>query len=116
LTESCYLIFDVCFIHQCLHKFVKLVTRESAQFDSNDSEPKSQIKLHKKFSKTRIVKSILSFFQYQNENECFSPRSIVDHKVKAVVCLRGGERGTCLGAPFLGAPLRCYTCKFSWFL
>ena len=22
-----------------------------------------------------------------------------------VVCLRGGERGTCLGPPFLGAPL-----------
>jgi len=32
----------------------------------------------------------------------------------AVVCLRGGERGTCLGPPFLGAPLlRYYACKFS---
>jgi len=30
-----------------------------------------------------------------------------------VVCLRGGERGTCLGSPFLGAPLRCYARKFS---
>jgi len=59
---------------------MKLVTRESARFDNNDSEPKSQVRLlkfpeeNKKFSKTRIVKSILSFFQCQNENECFSRR------------------------------------------
>jgi len=31
----------------CLHKFVKLVTRESARFDSNDSESKSQVRLLK---------------------------------------------------------------------
>jgi len=36
--------------------------------------------------------------------------------LEAVVCLKGGERGTCLGRPFLGAPLRCYTRKFSLFL
>jgi len=33
-----------------------------------------------------------------------------------VVCLRGGERGTCLGPPFLGTPLRCYAHKFSLIL
>jgi len=33
----------------------------------------------------------------------------------AVVCLRGGERGTCLGPPLMGAPLSCYTRKFSLF-
>jgi len=35
---------------------------------------------------------------------------------QSVVCLRGGERGTCFGPPFLGAPLRCYAHKFSLFL
>jgi len=35
----------------------------------------------------------------------------------AVVCLRGGERGTCLGPPhFGGPPLRYYAHKFSLFL
>ena len=33
--------------------------------------------------------------------------------LSAVVCLRGGERGTCLGPPLFGAPLRCYAGKFS---
>ena len=38
----------------------------------------------------------------------------VKKAVRAVVCLRGGERGTCLGPPlFGGPPLRCYACKFS---
>ena len=36
---------------------------------------------------------------------------------RTVVCLRGGERGTCLGPPlFGGPPLRCYACKFSLLL
>jgi len=44
-----------------------LVTRESARFDNNDSEPKSQVSLHKfpeenkTFLKTHVVESILSF-------------------------------------------------------
>ena len=34
-----------------------------------------------------------------------------------VVCLRGGERGTCLGPPLFGGhPLRYYAHKFSLFL
>jgi len=34
-----------------------------------------------------------------------------------VVCLRGGERGTCLGPPLFGVPpLRYYAHKFSLFL
>ena len=50
-----------------------LVTRESARFDNNDSEPKSLVSLLKLnfFLKTHIVESILSFSQRQNENECF---------------------------------------------
>ena len=50
-----------------------LVTRESARFDNNDNEPKSQVSLHKfreenqNSLKTQIVESILSFSQYQNE-------------------------------------------------
>jgi len=44
-----------------------LVTRESARLDNNDSEPKSQVSLHKfpeenqNFLKTHIVETILSF-------------------------------------------------------
>jgi len=44
-----------------------LVTRESARFDNSDSEPKSQVSLHKfpeenkKFLKTHVVEIILSF-------------------------------------------------------
>jgi len=41
-----------------------------------------------------------------NHHDCVHP----------VVCLRGGERGPCLGPPFFGAPLRCYTHKFSLLL
>jgi len=53
-----------------------LVTKESARFDNNDSEPKSKVRLtvpkeNKKFSKTHVVKSILSFPRCQKENECF---------------------------------------------
>jgi len=57
---------------------VRLVTVESTRFDNKDSEPKAQVKLLKFpeensiFLKTHIVKSILSFSQCQNENECFS--------------------------------------------
>ena len=57
-----------------------LVTRESARFDNNDSEPKSQVRLLKfpeenyYFLRTHIFESILSFSQCQNENECFSRR------------------------------------------
>jgi len=62
-----------------LHQFVKLVTRESARFDNNDREPKAQVRLLKfpeeiQLFQTRIVKSVLSFFQCQNENEWFSWR------------------------------------------
>ena len=38
------------------------------------------------------------------------------YDMSPVVCLRGGERGTCLGPPFWGPPLRCYVPKFSLFL
>jgi len=39
------------------------------------------------------------------------------HLCCSVVCLRGGERGTCLGPPlFGGPPLRYYAHKFSLFL
>jgi len=54
-----------------------LVARESARFDNNDCEPKSQGRQRKlpeenyNFSQTHIVKSNLSFSQCQNENECF---------------------------------------------
>jgi len=53
-----------------------VVTRESARFDKNDTEPKSKLgyvpgrKL--KIVKTYIVENILSFSQCQNENEYFS--------------------------------------------
>ena len=59
---------------------VRLVTRESTRFYNKGSEPKAQFSLLKFpeedsiFSKTHIVKSILSFSQCQNENECFSQR------------------------------------------
>jgi len=48
------------------------VTRESARFDNNDSEPKAQVRLLKfpeeiKIFQTRIVTSVLPFFQCQNE-------------------------------------------------
>jgi len=78
--QCCETAVNVCFVYQCLHKFVKLVTKESARFDNNDNETKSQIRLLKfpegnnNFAKTPIVKSVLSFFQCQNENECFSRR------------------------------------------
>ena len=55
-----------------------LVTRESTRIDNKDSEPRAQVRLLKFpeenqfFSKTHIGKTILSFFQCQNENECFS--------------------------------------------
>jgi len=44
--NASYLTF---FFHSsmCLHRFVKLVTRQSARFDNNDSEPKSQVRLLK---------------------------------------------------------------------
>jgi len=66
---------------------VKLVTRESARFDNNDSEPKAQVRLVKfpyeiQIFQTRIVKSVLSFFQCQNENECFSWRQLQTTKWK----------------------------------
>jgi len=59
-----------------------LVTRESTRMDNKDSEPKAQVGLLKFpeenqiFSKTHNVKSILSFSQCQNENECFSRKGI----------------------------------------
>ena len=59
-----------------------LATRESARSDNNDSEPKLQsrqlkfLEENENFLKTRIVKSILSFSQCQNENECFLRRGI----------------------------------------
>ena len=55
-----------------------LVTKESARFDDNDCEPKSQVRPLKfpeeneNFLKTHIVESVLSFSQCQNEKECFS--------------------------------------------
>jgi len=65
-----------------------MITTESARFDKNYSEPKSQVRLLKfpeenyNFSKTRIVKSILPFCQCQNENECFSQRQLQTTKWK----------------------------------
>jgi len=57
-----------------------MVTRESARFDNNDSEPKLYVRLLKfpqenyNFPNTDIVKSILPFSQCQNVNEYFSRR------------------------------------------
>jgi len=53
-----------------------LVTRVSAWFDKNDTEPKLKLdyvprRKLKRF-KTHIIETILSFSQCQNENECFS--------------------------------------------
>ena len=47
---------------------------------------------------------------------CLKRRCNHHYCVHPVVCLRGGERGTCLGPPFFGAPLKCYTHKFSLLL
>ena len=66
----------------CALRGTLMITTESARFDKNYSEPKSQVRLLKfpeenyNFSKTRIVKSILPFCQCQNENECFSQRQL----------------------------------------
>ena len=65
----------------CLRELLRLVTRESTRFDNKDSAPKAQIKLLKFpeenliFSKVNIiVKSILSFSIYPNENKRFLRR------------------------------------------
>jgi len=54
----------------------RLVARESARFDKNDTEPNLKLgyvaRRKLKFFKTRIVESVLSFSQCQNENDCFS--------------------------------------------
>ena len=66
----------------CLRELLRLVIRESTRFDNKDSAPKAQIKLLKfpeenlVFSKVNIiVKSILSFSIYPNENKRFLRRS-----------------------------------------
>jgi len=59
------------------------VTRKSERFDNNhyESETESQVRVLKfpeenlNFSKTRIVKRMLTVSQCQNENDCFSQRS-----------------------------------------
>jgi len=41
----------------------------------------------------------------RQQSYCIAPSKVrVDKQIWSVVCLRGGERGTCLGPPFLGAP------------
>jgi len=66
-----------------------LVTKESARFDNNDNEPKSQVRSFKfpeenySYLKTHTVESVLSFSQCHDENECiFDKRQVQTTKWK----------------------------------
>jgi len=71
--------------------------------------------------KSTILSERWSFFAAIHQYNAF--KTVTDwqiskpNDVQPVVCLRGGERGTCLGLPLSGGPpLTCYVCKFSLFL
>jgi len=67
---------------------VKLVTRKSARFDNNDSEPKSQVRLLKFQRKIKnFQKHVLSKAFYHSSNDrmrtnAFREGAIADHKVE----------------------------------
>jgi len=78
-------LFPQCFFHfpMCLHKFVKLVTRESARFGNNDSGSKSQVRLLKFPEENyKFFRDILSktFCRSANVRMFFVKRHLLNRK------------------------------------
>jgi len=59
-----------------------LVTRESARFDNNHSEPKSQVRQLTIFRRHILSKAICHFPSVRMRTNVFCEEAIADHKVK----------------------------------
>jgi len=75
-------------LSRCLHKFVKLVTRESARFDNNGSEPKSQVRLlkfpeqNKNFQRHVLSKAFCHSSNVRMRTNAFREGATAEYKVE----------------------------------
>jgi len=91
----------------------ELQTSEQRDWYTNsESKRSSAWALFSKIVKLSVFKSVFILILISGDSKGGPGWSM-----PPVGCLRGGERGTCLGPPlFGGPPLRCYACKFSLYL